>query len=341
MNPLRDLDVLVLGGGNFGTALCTILLENKKKTLLWVRRPDQAEEINTRHQNSRYLPGVELRPDLVATSDLARAVVRAPVLLMVVPTKAFREAARALGDHLTGDQVLIHATKGLEKGTHLRMSQILREETCALKIGVLSGPNLAGELMAGHPAGALLASHFQECVNAAQALFSGSRLRLYGGRDVIGTEIAGAFKNIIALAAGVANGLGLGDNAKSLLVTRGLSEMARFGVAHGADVFTFGGLAGIGDLMATCASPLSRNHQVGVKLARGEKLPAILAGMTQVAEGVPTTAAVHTRARELRLDLPIVRAVHGMLYEDWSAQQALAELLRLPVGEELAALRYR
>jgi len=341
MTSARDLDVLVLGGGNFGTALCTILLENRKKALLWVRRRELAEEINTRHQNSRYLPGVALRPDLVAVSDLAAAAARAPLLLMVVPTKAFREVARALGDHIQGDQILIHATKGLEKDSHRRMSEILREETCALKIGVLSGPNLAGELMAGQPAGALLASHYRECVSAAQAAFAGSRLRLYGGRDVVGTELAGAFKNIIALAAGVASGLGLGDNARALLITRGLSEMARFGVAHGADVFTFGGLAGIGDLMATCASPLSRNHQVGERLARGEKLPAILASMTQVAEGVPTTAAVFSRARQLGLELPIVRAVHGMLYEEWSAQQALAELLRLPVGEELAALRYR
>jgi len=163
---------------------------------------------------------------------------------------------------------------------------------------------------------------------------------MYGGRDVIGTEIGGSFKNIIALAAGVANGMGLGDNTKALLITRGLSEMARFGVSLGADVFTFGGLAGIGDLMATCASPLSRNHQVGVRLAKGEKLKKIVESMNQVAEGITTTKAVFKQVQHLGLDLPIVRAVYGLLYEGWEGQKALQNLMAIPVGRELAALRF-
>jgi glycerol-3-phosphate dehydrogenase (NAD(P)+) len=185
-----------------------------------------------------------------------------------------------------------------------------------------------------------VASRYEAVARAFQALFAGGYLRVYSGSDVIGTEVGGAFKNIIALAAGVADGLGFGDNPKALVMTRGLSEMARFGVALGADVFTFGGLAGIGDLMATCGSPLSRNHQVGERLGKGEELQAILASMPYVAEGVTTTRAVHEYATARRLDLPIVTAVWRMLYGGSSARDAVAELMRIPVGTELAALRY-
>jgi glycerol-3-phosphate dehydrogenase (NAD(P)+) len=336
-----SLDILVVGGGTFGTALASILATMKRRIKLWARRPEQVEEINSQHTNSRYLPGIELPINLRATSDLEEAIPQAPVILVVVPSKSFRQVARQVGNSVQGDQILVHATKGIEIETFKRMSEILREETCALKIGALSGPNLAKEIMAGQPAGALVASRYNEVAEAIQPLFSGSRMRIYSGRDVIGTEIAGSFKNIIAVAAGVADGMGLGDNAKSLLTTRGLSEMARFGVAQGADVFTFGGLAGIGDLMATCASPLSRNHQVGEHLAKGEKLPEIMDKMTQVAEGVPTTKAVHNQAKEMGLDLPIVRAVYGLLYEDWSSDKALTELMAIPVARELAALQYK
>ena len=341
MSATRTLDVLVVGGGTFGTALTTLLVELHRDVRLWVRREDQAEEINTRHTSTRYLPGVSLHPDLMATTDLSAGVRAARVVLMAVPSKAFRDVAHAVGDHLEGDQVLVHTTKGLERGTYKRMSEILREETCARKIGVLSGPNLAMEILAGHPAGGLVASRYAEVVAAVQKPFEGGRFRLYGGRDVIGTEIAGSFKNIIALAAGVVDGLALGDNTKALLLTRGLSEMARFGVALGADVFTFGGLAGIGDLMCTCASPLSRNHQVGVRVARGEKLSDILTSMPHVAEGVPTAEAVHRQALDLGLHLPIVRAVYGVIHEGWSGREALENLMQLRVGDELASLRFK
>ena len=260
---------------------------------------------------------------------------------MAVPSRCFRDVARAVGDSIQGDQILVHTTKGLEIETFKTMSAILREETCTLKTGVLSGPNLAGEIMAGHPAGATVASHYDEVIDTIQDLFRGGRLRVYGGHDVVGTEVGSAFKNIIALAAGVSDGMGFGDNTKSLLLTRGLGEMARVGVALGADVFTFSGLTGVGDLMCTCASPLSRNHQVGERLAKGEALNDILNSMTQVAEGVPTTEAVHRYATSVGLDLPIVRTVHRVLFEGWKVGDALVQLMQLPVGEELAALRYR
>lgn len=338
----KHLDVLVVGGGSFGTALATLLSETGKAFEMWVRREELAEEINTRHTNSRYANGHTLPKEIRATTNLAEAVKRASAILMAVPSKSFREVARAVGDTIQGDQILVHTTKGFELDSFKRMSTILREETCTLKTGVFSGPNLAGEIMARHPAGATVASHYNEVIDAIQGLFEGSgRIRVYGGHDVVGTEVGSAFKNIIALAAGASDGMGFGDNTKSLLLTRGLSEMARIGVALGADVFTFSGLTGVGDLMCTCASPLSRNHQVGARLAKGEALDDILNSMTQVAEGVPTTKAVQRYAESVGLDLPIVKAVYRLLFEDWKVPDALAQLMDLPVGDELAALRYR
>ncbi|MBI5528667.1 MAG: NAD(P)-dependent glycerol-3-phosphate dehydrogenase [Deltaproteobacteria bacterium] len=337
----RPLDILVVGGGSWGTALASILAGLGRKVRLCVRRPEQADEINTLHTNGRYLPGAALPQNLSATADLAGSVAEAAVILVVVPSKHFRTTARAVGERAAGDQIIVHATKGIEIETFKRMSEVLREETSVLKIGVLSGPNLAKEIVAGQPAGALVASRYDEVVRTMKDLFTGPRFRLYGSRDVVGTEIAGSFKNVIALAAGAVDGMGLGNNTKSLLVTRGLSEMARFGVALGADVFTFAGLAGIGDLMVTCVSPLSRNHQVGERVGKGERLDDVLASMPYVAEGVPTTAAIHRQARKMGLELRIVSAVHACIHEGKTAREAITELMSRPAGEELGALVYK
>lgn len=337
----RPEPLCIVGAGSFGTALAAIVGGLGHPVRMWTRRADQAQEIDRDHTNEAYARGTRLPERVRATSDLQEAVKGAAVVLVVVPSKAFRETARELGNVLTGDQLLVHATKGFEVETFQRMSEILREETCARKIGVLSGPTLAPELLAGHPAGALIASRFDEVVEVVQGYFGGSHLRVYGGRDVVGTEVGGAFKNIVALAAGVGDALGMGDNTRSLLVTRGLSEMALLGVSLGADVFTFGGLAGIGDLMATCASKISRNHRAGERLASGEKLDDVLATMGHVVEGVPTAAAVQRHAASTGLELPIVRAVHSVLFEGVSARDGVGQLMSLPVGTELAALRFQ
>jgi glycerol-3-phosphate dehydrogenase (NAD(P)+) len=341
MASTRDLDILVVGGGSWGTALAVILAEMKRKVRIWVRRRDQADEINASHTNGRYLPGFALPKNLEASDDLGASVRAAHVILVVVPSRHFRATARQIGEHLEGDQIVVHATKGIEIESFKRMSEVLREETCALKVGVLSGPNLAKEIMAGHPAGALVASRFDEVTRALGGLFAGKRFRIYASRDVVGTEIAGAFKNVIALAAGAIDGMGFGDNTKALMLTRGLSEMARFGHAHGADFLTFAGLAGIGDLMATCASPLSRNHQVGERVGKGERLEDVLASMPYVAEGVPTTAAIHRQAQAMGLELRIVSAIHACLYEGLPAREAITGLMSRPSGEELGALVYK
>lgn len=341
MSPPKALDAAVIGGGSFGTTLASLLAERGKSVRLWVRRDDQAREINREHTNGRYLPDFKLPSRLRATTDLEAVVKTAPVVLVVIPSKSFREIANLVGDFIQGDQVLVHATKGLEPETFKRMSEILHEETCSLKIGVISGPNLAVEIMRGHPAGSVVASHFKEVIERTQELFAGGRMRLYGGRDVIGTELGGSFKNIIALATGISDGMGFGDNTKALLMTRGLSEMVRFGIALGSNILTFGGLAGIGDLMATCASPLSRNYRVGFGLAKGEDLEKIVKRLGQVSEGIPTAAAVHGQALGLGLDLPIVREIHGILYEGRAIAQALKNLMGIPAGDELAELRSR
>ncbi len=332
--PASELDCLVVGGGSFGTALAALLVRNHRKVSLWVRREEQAQEINRHHTNKSYFPALKLPTALEATTDLSEVVPKAPIVLIVVPSKGFREVARQVGDHLSGDQLLIHSTKGIEPGTFKRMSQILREETCALKIGAISGPTLAEELMSGNPAGATVASLFDEVASRTQELFAGCPLRLYSGKDLIGTEIGGAFKNIIALMAGAAHGLDLGDNTKALIVTRGLYEMTLYGAALGADPITFTGLAGIGDLMVTCSSTLSRNFRTGLRFAQGESLEAILASSSQVVEGVSATLSVHQQSIQLGLDLPMVRAVYGAFYEGHKVQDLLSALMERPPGRE-------
>lgn len=330
-------DVSVIGAGSWGTTLAKVLADNGHKTLLWTRRSEQANEINAQHENSAYLPGIRLPERVVATSNLADACT-SPFILLVVPSHGFREIAREMGAHLTGEQIIVHATKGIEQSSYKRMSQVLREETPVRKIGVISGPNLARELSAQQPTGTLIASRYAEVFQEGYERLHNDYFRVYYGKDVIGAEVGGAFKNIVALAAGVVAGLGLGDNTRSLLLTRGLSEMARLGVAMGGDVMTFGGMAGIGDLIATCSSPLSRNHQVGARLAKGEKLDDIQRDMRMVAEGVKTTKAVYELAEERRLDLPIVRAVYHLLYQHHQVPALLKELMSIPGGMEFAAL---
>jgi len=333
-----DTTVGVIGAGNWGTTLAKVLGENGKRTLLWARREDLCREINETRQNSQYLPGFTLPSSIEATHDLERICRGASLILAVVPSHTMRETARELGNYLTGEHVVVHATKGIEQGSFKRMSEVLREETCLRKIGVISGPNLAKELAARQPTGTLVASRYDEVFQRTHRALHNDYFRVYQGRDVVGAEVGGGFKNIIALAAGVAAGLGLGDNTKALLLTRGLSEMARFGAAMGAEVLTFGGMAGMGDLIATCSSPLSRNHQVGARLAKGEKLEDIQREMRMVAEGVKMAKAAHDFAVKKKLDLPIVAAVYRLLYEHHEVPLLLKELMSIPAGPEFAAL---
>ncbi len=317
----------VVGGGSWGTALAQLLADNGQDVLFWMRHAEVAEEINRTRRNRRYLPEAELGAHVEATTDLARVGSECRVILMVVPSHGLRAVARELGDHLDGGHVLIHGVKGIEPGTFKRMTEILREETCCRKIGVLSGPNLAKEVALKQPSAAVIASRFDEVVQTGRDLLWSSSFRVYGSSDVVGVEIAGAIKNVMAIAAGLAEGLGFGMNTMALLVTRGLAEIARLGVAEGARLETFQGLAGIGDLMATCFSPLSRNHRVGEHLAAGQTLDQIVRSMDQVAEGVKTTRTVHEMAGELGVYMPITEGVHRILFESVPPREVLASLM--------------
>jgi glycerol-3-phosphate dehydrogenase (NAD(P)+) len=338
MNRALSETVGVIGAGSWGTTIAKVVGDNAKHTLLWARREELCREINETRHNESYLPGIELPPTVEATHDLQRVCESCGLIFAVVPSHGFRRLAFEMGAHVTGEHVVVHATKGIEENSFRRMSEVLHEETCLRKIGVLSGPNLAKELARREPAGTLIASRYDEVFRKSHAALQNGYFRVYWSQDVVGAEVAGAFKNIVALAAGVATGLGLGDNSKALLLTRGISEMARLGAAMGGQVITFGGMAGIGDLIATCASPLSRNHQVGARLARGESLAHIQTDMQMVAEGVKTTRAVHDYASRKGLDLPIVRAVYHLLYEQGDARSLVNDLMALPTGQEFVAL---
>jgi len=328
--------IAVLGAGNWGTTLSDVLAENGNVVRLWTRTPAQRDEINARHTNEGAVPGLRLPATVSATCDLREAVRDAEIVLMVIPSQAFREVSRALGDVLVPEQIVLHATKGLERESNARMTEILLEETCAKQIGVISGPNLAPEVARHKPAGTVVASRFPHVIEVARKALSCPRLMVFGGDDVIGVELAGALKNVVAIAAGVATAMEIGENAKSLVVTRGLAEITRLAVTMGASPLTFVGLAGIGDLMVTCASPISRNHRVGAALARGEKLPDILTKLGMVAEGVYAAVAARALSQAHGVESPLLDHVYRVLYEGLGCDEALRELMKLPAGRDVA-----
>lgn len=319
--------VAVIGGGSWGTTVAQLIARNGHEVRLWMRDPGQAAQLNANRCNERYLPGVELSSNLEATASLEDAAYGARTLFLMVPSHSLRAIASELGDYLDGSRLLIHGIKGIEPATFKRMSQLLREETCCRQIGVMSGPNLAKEVAAGHPSATVVASRFQEVIDAGIELLRSKTFRVYGNEDVIGTELGGSLKNILAIGSGLAHGLGFGDNTMALLLTRGLAEMIRLGTSLGASPQTFAGLSGIGDLMATCFSPLSRNYQVGYRLAKGETLEAITQDLRQVAEGVRTTKTVAEYAQAHGVYMPITEGVYQVLFRGSTPKDALAVLL--------------
>lgn len=328
--------IAVLGAGNWGTTLADLIAGNGHAVRLWTRSEAARDEINRHRTHEAAVPGLALAEGVAATTELVEAVRGAGTVVMVIPSQAFREVARALGDVLSPEQVVLSATKGLERGSNARMTEILRAETCARQIGVLSGPNLAPEIARRKPAGTVVASRFPYVIERARDALSCPRMMVFAGDDVLGVELAGALKNIVAIAAGAATEMEVGENAKSLLVTRGLAEITRLAVTMGAQPLTFAGLAGVGDLMVTCASPLSRNHRVGAALARGERLDAILARLGMVAEGVYAAVAARELCRAHRVDAPLLDAVYRVLYEGLSCDAGLRELMTLPAGRDVA-----
>ncbi|MEB3283972.1 MAG: NAD(P)H-dependent glycerol-3-phosphate dehydrogenase [Candidatus Sericytochromatia bacterium] len=317
----------IAGGGSWGTALAQLIGRHGHAVLHWMRDSASVLEVNTLHTNTRYLPDLTLSDHIVATTSLKELASSCKLILLVIPCHSFRSVLRELGEHLAGDHRLIHASKGFEPHSFKRMSQIILEETCVRQIGVLSGPNLAHEVAQGQPSATTVASNFPAVIEEARLVLAGPTFRVYGNADIIGTEVGGALKNVMAIAAGLAAGLGFGENTKALLLTRGLAEIARFGAHWGAHPATFSGLSGIGDLMATCFSPLSRNYRVGLQLAQGSSTEEITTTMKQVAEGVNTTRAVYEYARRHDVYMPITDGVYQIVHEGVGPHEVLAQLM--------------
>lgn len=329
--------VAVIGAGSWGTTVASLAARNVP-TVLWARNGDVAREINNLHTNGTYLAGYGLHPDLRATHDLEAAVSSADIVIMGVPSHGFRGVLRDVAQHIRPGTPIVSLTKGVEQGTRLRMTQVIAEMLPGHPVGVLSGPNLAKEVMAGHPAASVIAMAEEDIALRVQAAVSSPTFRVYSNPDLIGAEIGGAFKNVIAVAAGIVDGLGFGDNSKAMVITRGLGELARLGSALGGHMMTFGGLAGLGDLIATCNSPQSRNRFVGEQLGRGRTISEIVTEMNMVAEGVKSAGPVDELAKANGLDLPIVEQVAAIVLKGVTAAEAMAALLSRPATTEMTGL---
>ncbi|MBW1991287.1 MAG: NAD(P)-dependent glycerol-3-phosphate dehydrogenase [Deltaproteobacteria bacterium] len=331
--------VAVIGAGSWGTALAQLLAERGETVRLWVFEPDLYHTLCRDRENAAFLPGVPLSPRLGYTQDFAEALEGAAVAVMAVPSHVFREVLQQAKGHLAPQAVLLSATKGLEIDSMLTMEGVVREELGAeAPYAVLSGPSFAREVAQRQPTAVTIASRQQGAARFLQRLFSAPYFRVYTSYDVTGVELGGALKNIFAIAAGILEGMGLGDNPRAALITRALAEMTRLGVRLGANPMTLSGLSGLGDLVLTCTSRQSRNFQVGLKLGQGQTLAQILAGMQMVAEGIKTSRAAYLLAQRLGVDMPLVEAVYRVLYEGLLPKEAIKKLMSRRLKDELEAI---
>ncbi|GGG05516.1 NAD(P)H-dependent glycerol-3-phosphate dehydrogenase [Paenibacillus aceti] len=321
--------VAVLVAGSWGTALASVLADKEMDVVIWTRNESQRDEINQLHHNDRFLPGVTLSPNLTATTDMQEAMNGAEAVVIVAPSAAVREVARQLRPYWTEDMLVVHATKGFEIESLKRISTVISEELgCDEgRIVVLSGPSHAEEVVKRCPTTVVVAALDESQAIRAQDLFMNPYFRVYTNRDMVGVEVAGALKNIIALGAGMSDGLGFGDNAKAALLTRGLAEITRIGAEMGANPLTFAGLAGVGDLVVTATSRHSRNWRAGYMLGEGKKLDTVLSSMGMVVEGIRTTKVAHTISRKLNVQMPITQQLYQVLFEDLDPRTAVEALM--------------
>jgi glycerol-3-phosphate dehydrogenase (NAD(P)+) len=327
----------VVGAGSWGTALALVLAPRFDDVRLWAYEPDLAERMQRTRENDVYLPGVRLEGRVRIGSDLAEALGGANVVLSVTPSHVTRGLYGRMLPHLSPESIFVSATKGLEMGTLLRMSEVIQEVTgpqFTPRLAVLSGPTFARDVAAGHPTALVIASRDEEVATAVQTAFSGSTFRLYRNRDVAGVELGASLKNVIAIAAGICAGLGLGSNSMAALITRGLAEITRLAVAMGGQAGTLAGLAGMGDLVLTCTGDLSRNRQVGLALAEGRSLQEIVAGMRMVAEGVKTTEAAVALAGRHGVEMPITEKMQAIFSGTISPPAAIRELMERSLKNE-------
>lgn len=319
--------ISVIGAGAWGTTLAMLLANKGYDTVIWALEEDVASEINVSGKNSAYLPDVELPKALRATSDIAEAVTKARFILNVVPTQHTRSIMEQASKHMEENAIIISASKGIENSSYLTVSAIIRKVT-GKSVAVLSGPSFAAEVTKNLPTAVTLAAEDYTQGLMLQEIFNTDSFRVYTHHDTLGVELGGALKNVMAVASGISEGLGLGNSARSALITRSLAEMSRLGVSMGANENTFMGLSGIGDLVLTCSSPLSRNYTVGYRLGQGETLKEIMEGRKSVAEGVHTAKAAYELAQMQNVDMPIVEQVYQVIYEDKPAQEAVISLMK-------------
>lgn len=330
----------VVGAGSWGTALAKMLSDKGYQITLWGHRQEHVDEIVSERENRTYLPGFKLSDNLTATADLKEAVSNQPVVVMVVPSHGFRDVFHKLLPHLSNNTYVISAVKGIENDTLMTMDQVMEDELSRLTpppdlhLGVLAGPSFAKEVAARVPTAVSVAAKSKEDALFFQEFFNAPLFRVYACTDLIGLELGGALKNIVAIAAGISDGLGYGTNTRAALITRGLAEISRLGVAMGAEPLTFSGLGGLGDLVLTCTGDLSRNRTVGLKLGQGKKLSTILSEMNMVAEGVMTTRSAWNLASKIEVEMPILEQVYQVLYKDKPCNEAVSDLFARSLKHE-------
>ena len=337
--------IAIIGTTVWGLTLGVVLAHKGERVRLWARTKSEATKLKKADANPTWLPpDVTLPRQLSITSSLSKALTDADAVVLVVPSQTMRQNIKLVANYLSQTTLVISAAKGLEMGSNKRMSQVITDEIdprFRSNICVLSGPNLSREILRELPAATVVAAESEAVAKRAQKLLATPNFCVYTNTDVIGVELGGALKNIIALGAGIADGLDYGDNAKAAFMTRGLTEITALGTTLGANPLTFSGLAGLGDLIATCASPLSRNHYVGVELTKGRSLQEITTSMTGVAEGVKTIIATRDLARQMKVEMPVTEKIYQVLYEGVDPRQAATELMMADVGHELAGRRWK
>lgn len=327
------LRIALLGGGSWGTTVASLTARNSPTTM-WARDAHSVAEINKFHRNEKYLPNVTLNETLKATTSLKEAVKDADVIVMGVPSHSFRHVLEEAKPYIRPWVPIVSLSKGLEQGTRMRMTQIIETVMPGHPAGVLTGPNLAMEIMKGQAAAGVIAMVDETIAHALQKVFKSGLFRVYTNDDVLGCELGGALKNVIAIAVGMGDGAGAGDNTRAAVITRGLAELTRLGVAMGGKPMTFSGLAGMGDLIATCISPLSRNRYVGIQLGKGRSLDDIISEMSMVAEGVKTCSVVMELAKQYNIEMPITQEVFKVVNDGCTAVDAFRGLLRSKSGAE-------
>lgn len=329
--------VCIIGGGSWGSAMAVHLGRLNVQTHLWIREKNILEELNHKRENKTFLPGVRFPSAVTFSDDLEDAIKESEVVFIAVPSRFCRQMYTKMASFLNAGQCIVSLTKGIEEDSLKRMSEVMEEVFSSIfrsRIAVLSGPSFAQEVAESHPTAVVIASKNLELAKKIQALLSGLYFRAYSSVDIIGVELAGACKNVIAIATGISDSLGFGSNSMAGLVTRGLAEMTRLGVSLGAKQETYAGLAGIGDLVLTCTGKLSRNRYVGTELGKGKKLEEIISGMKMIAEGITTTLSVFLLAREVNVEMPISEQVYSILYERKNPRDAFRELMSRELKDE-------